>query len=275
MRRVHSMFPAFLATVLVACGGGGDASTPLAPITPASAGTTLGESISSKQTGNAYAVDIWLPPGYAQGTTIYPVVYAPDCEYRFTTLVSVLQQRIALGAPPMILVNVCDATTRGVDFTMPGATAYFRFLTQELIPFVEANWRASPSHRIFSGHSLGGEFAMYLVELDDPAKRAFDSVIAEDSSCFPEVMQITCQGAASTVEQAIFAKTQGNLPINLVIAGDTVSGGETNALVLENLFASRHYQGMHLTQFSYSLGHIPMDGPAFNDALGFILVAGP
>src|SRR5450755_1416148 len=95
---------ACVVAALVACGGG---DPPAAPITPADAGTTLTSSIASAQTGISYDMDVWLPPGYAQATVTYPVIYAMDCEYRFATLVAILQQRIGQGGAPVILVNVC------------------------------------------------------------------------------------------------------------------------------------------------------------------------
>ena len=116
---------AFLVAALAACGGGGDTSA---------GGTTTLSSIASTETGIPYDLSIWLPPGYSEGTARYPVVYAMDCEYRFATLMAVMQQ----ASTKAILVNVCamGSSRRLVDFTMPGAAPYYRFLTRELIPSI-------------------------------------------------------------------------------------------------------------------------------------------
>jgi tetratricopeptide (TPR) repeat protein len=55
-----------------------------------------------------------------------------------------------------------------------GAPAFKQFLSEELIPDVGKNYRANP-FRIFSGHSLGGLFALYLVS---SAPSVFDAYIA-------------------------------------------------------------------------------------------------
>jgi hypothetical protein len=261
-----------MAALLVSCGGGGGGSDGAPPIDP---GTSLTSSISSAETGIAYALDIWLPPGYAQATTRYPVVYAMDCEYRFTTLVAGVQEAAAAGHA-VILVNVCAGSSarRWVDFTMPGAAAYFRFLTLELIPSIDAAYRTVPTNRILSGHSLSGEFAMYALYLENPASRYFTSIVSEECSCWYDAAMVFSSSLAqpAAMEQAMYDASH-RLPVNLVMAGDTLSN-ETQIGAVYGVIAGRHYQDLRITQPVYSLGHVPMDGPAFSDALRFIFGGG-
>jgi hypothetical protein len=269
----HSARIGMVASLLVAlagCGGGGGDSA--LPVSGDALGTTLSSSISSAQTGIAYDLDIWVPPGYAQATTSYPVIYAMDCEYRFATLMAVLQQ----SRSQTILVNVCamGSARRWVDFTMPGAAPYYRFLTLELIPFFEARYRANPANRILSGHSLSGEFVLYALYMEDPAHRYFTSIVSEECSCWYDASMSFSQQLAQPIamEQAMY-DADHRLPVNLVMAGDTFSN-EPDVLVVYNTIAARHYQGLRTIQPTYSLGHVQMDGPAFADALSFIF-AGP
>jgi len=223
----------------------------------------------------AYDLDIWLPPGYGQGTTDYPVVYAMDCEYRFTTLVSVLRQSAATGGPRAILVNVCAGSSarRWVDFTMPGAAAYFRFLTQELIPSIDARYRTQSGNRILSGHSLSGEFAMYALYMENPASRYFTSIVSAECSCWYDASMNFSQQLAQPIamEQAMYDASP-RLPINLVMAGDALSN-DPEVSAAYNVIANRHYQDLRSTHSTYRLGHVPMDGPAFGDALKFIFAS--
>lgn len=255
-----------LAAVLAACGGGGG-STSGAP-DPAPAGTAITASISSSQTGISYTLDIWLPPGYATDAPPYRVIYAMDCEYRFATLTSVLQ-RIATKA---ILVNVCamGSARRWIDFTMPGAAPYYRFLTRELVPFVETNFKASATGRILSGHSLSAEFAMYALYLETPSNRYFTSIISEECSCWYDATGFFSKQLAQPIamEQAMYDANR-RLPVNLVMAGDTLSNESQVAYAYAQL-VGRNFEGLRSTQPIYSLGHVPMDGPAFQDALTFI-----
>jgi predicted alpha/beta superfamily hydrolase len=45
-----------------------------------------------------------------------------------------------------------------------GAGAFLDFLEHELIPFVDRTYRTIPSDRGLLGHSLGGLFAIYILE---------------------------------------------------------------------------------------------------------------
>ncbi len=264
IRLGQAMSAALLVVVLAACGGGGGAGE-----IPAGAGTTTTSSIASAETGISYDLNIWLPPGYSEGTAAYPVVYAMDCEYRFATLMAVMQ-KISTKA---ILVNVCAMGTarRLVDFTMPGAAPYYRFLTRELIPSIEAKYRANPENRSLSGHSMSGEFAMYALYLEDPANRYFTSIISEDCSCWAAATGAFTPGVAepaTSMEQAMY-NADHRLPINLVMAGDTTFNGGSVSIVYD-VISGRGYQDLRSIHLSYSLGHIAMDGPAFSDALNFI-----
>jgi predicted alpha/beta superfamily hydrolase len=262
IRRLGSALIVIFIVLLTACGGGGQA------LDPATQGSTSAMSISSKETGLTYDVDIWLPPGYAQSTVTYPVIYAMDCEYRFTTLSQVLQETAA----KLILVNVCamGSARRWVDFTMPGAVSYYQFLIRELIPLIEARWRTDTGNRTLSGHSLSGEFALYALYLEDPADRKFTSFISEECSCWYDSTMFFSRQLPQplAMEQAMYQASK-KLPVNLVMADDTQSN-ETNVAAVYATIASRNYEGLRSAQPVYSLGHVPMDGPAFRDALGFI-----
>ena len=266
-RATTSLIATLFAIAVVGCGGGGGQP-------PASAGgSQTGLVINSAVDGELYTFDIWVPPGYATSTATYPVVYATDCEYRFDTLMSVLIGRAARSATPVILVNICAGQTqqRFNDYTMPGATAYFGFLTQELIPYVEANFRTNATKRIFSGHSLSGELAMYVLYLENPAHRYFTSIISEEGSFWFNAAGVDQgdQYAPAVATELAMRNANPTLPIDLVMAGDTTGNG-ARVTDLYNTIAGQQFQGLHALHTSYTLGHVPMDGPAFSDAMTFI-----
>jgi predicted alpha/beta superfamily hydrolase len=43
---------------------------------------------------------------------------------------------------------------------------FLAFLKSELIPLIEANYRADPARRILGGHSFGGLFTLYAMFTD-------------------------------------------------------------------------------------------------------------
>lgn len=226
-------------------------------------------ALSSSQTGITYDLIIWLPAGYSKSVTSYPVVYAMDCEYRFSTLKQVMEQRNAQA----LLVNVCamGSERRWVDFTMPGAEAYYQFLTRELVPYIEVNYRASNQQRVLSGHSLSGEFVLYAMYLEEPAHRFFASIISGDCSCWYDASKNFSQDLpmALSLEQAM-VDANPRLPVKLVLAGDATANERNVQPVYARLMA-RNLAEFKLRHLAYLLGHVGMDGPSFNDALDFVL----
>jgi predicted alpha/beta superfamily hydrolase len=239
-------------------------------------GTTLSMEITSVQTQFSYPIDVWLPPGYSDGTARYPVVYATDCEYRWPDLLQDVQGFAAQGGTKVILINICAGSTdrRLVDFTMPGAAAYYRFLTLELIPLIDATYRTDPTNRTLSGHSLSGEFAIWALYLEDPAHRFFSSIVSaagsfwvDDSS--QESSTATDDPLATAYDNAMFAATNSDLPINLVFAGDYALN-LPRVSELNDQFTARKYHNLRQRFGAYGFSHTQMDGPSFADALAFI-----
>lgn len=123
-------------------------------------------------------VEIWLPPGYDSASTVrYPVLYAADGQNLFDPrlafggvdwgideVVVRLSQRGAI--PPVIVVGVWNSVERGTEYSpWHGAGAYARFLLEELMPRVNAEFRTltGPQNTAVMGSSMGGLLSFYLV----------------------------------------------------------------------------------------------------------------
>lgn len=265
-RREFLTLPLVLGAGMAGCGGGGGGggvSAAEAAVTQVSR-----SALQSKFTGITYGFHIVLPAGYAQGTTRYPVIYATDSEYRFPTL-SGLMQSASLQAI-LIHIDATSSSRRWVDFTMPGAFAYFRFLTEELIPVIDASFRTDPARRTLSGHSLSGEFALYALYLDSPGRRAFSAIISEEGSFwYDDSLVVHDELAVATEMERQMHDADPQLPVTLVLAGDTTGNGP-RVRRLHEAFARRGYGRLRLAHREYTLGHVPMDGPAFLDAMRFV-----
>ncbi|QDG77804.1 alpha/beta hydrolase [Labrenzia sp. PHM005] len=143
-------------------------------------------TVYSKETGRDYSIFVKTPRGYntAQDKErYYPVVYLNDGPYTF---------QIASGIThtpdyenlyeQIILVGISYASgetgkrSRTWDYTpnasgvwktvvgpTGGAGEYLTFIENQLIPFVETNYRADPSQRTLAGHSFGGLFATWVL----------------------------------------------------------------------------------------------------------------
>jgi len=265
---LHATGAAIVLGLLAACGGGGGGGD--AP-SAAPAGTRTQSAIHSVETGVTYNYQVYLPASYAQGTSRYRVVYAADGEYRFPVLADVLER----DRREVILVNVwhMGGSRRWIDFTMPGAEAYYRFLTRELIPAIDATYRTDPARRIYSGHSLSGAFAMYALYLERPGQRYFGAFISGDGSFWAtpnEIFESPTGGEpAATMERQMFERDR-SLPVSLVLAGTTQGNGARVSQLGAHL-SSRGYTNLRLRTLTYTNGHLEMDAPSFSEGLAFIL----
>lgn len=133
--------------------------------------------------GHRYVLYIGLPAAYStEPTRTFPTLYFPDAYWDFTQfLTSVGNLRVDQAVPDMLLVGIGYAgespdvnALRALDLT-PGVDSFFdptgqrtgradEFLSviaNEIIPFVQREYRADPTFRVLAGNSFGGLFTTY------------------------------------------------------------------------------------------------------------------
>ena len=132
----------------------------------------LGKTIpmTSKILNREVNVLISVPDGYNAGSAKYPVLYDLNSFLSFTLdcgSAGLLGRNLII--PSMIVVGVPSLERgyvptpfeeRGEDPTATDLS--LKFLREELIPFVEKNYRTN-AFRILYGHSVGGLFTMYTL----------------------------------------------------------------------------------------------------------------
>jgi predicted alpha/beta superfamily hydrolase len=143
-------------------------------------GTQVLTLSSSNVPGQEYALQIALPRGYSDTTRTFPVAYILDGQWDFALVQALYGEQFYDGfVPDVILVGITWGGTnpnvdslRARDFTpthndqLPqsgGASRFLAFIKGELIPFVEARFRASRNDRILMGSSFGGLFTLYAM----------------------------------------------------------------------------------------------------------------
>lgn len=137
-------------------------------------------TIDSRILQHKYDIYIKLPFDYYKPKAkqkSYPVLYVNDAPYTF---------KAAAGVTHLAKMN--KAIIVGIDFahgespkasrirdltpvfakswkkyTTGGAPEYLQFIEQEVIAFVEKNYRVDASHRVLSGQSLGGLFGAWVL----------------------------------------------------------------------------------------------------------------
>ncbi len=142
------------------------------------------QKIRSSIVNQEYALQIMLPPGYENSNKNYPVVYLMDSQWDFPLITAIYGEQFFDGfIPEMIIVGVTwgganpnPDSLRAKDYTptqearLPqsgGSPKFLAALRQEIIPFVEATYRADKNDRTLMGCSLGGLFTLYSLFTSD------------------------------------------------------------------------------------------------------------
>ena len=121
---------------------------------------------------------VWLPPGYADAPDKrYRVIYMSDGENLFDPRIAswgvdwgideAMMHGVANGDyEPAIVVGAWSTAERGPEYSpWHGAAEYSRFLIEELMPRVNAEFRTKtgPRNTFVMGSSMGGLLSYYLV----------------------------------------------------------------------------------------------------------------
>lgn len=202
--------------------------------------------VRSSIVGQEYLVKIRLPEDYANTTTLYPVLYLLDGDHAFAMATDIVQYLI-YGAhiPDLIIASPAydskklaheggknmrnrDLDPFPADYPdmQTGGVRYLQFFEQELIPFVEANYRTQPQDRTLWGYSSGGVFALYTL-FEKP--NLFQRYIVVDGF----------QDEILDMEQG-YAANHSDLPIRLFLSAPP---NETGSKKLMEILNKRPYTG--------------------------------
>ncbi len=147
--------------------------------------------LHSQVLGETRRLLVHLPRGYEGSTASYPVVYHTYgnfiSQYYADAFATLEQLAGTSRIPQMILVGIDnidryrDLRPLTNDGSPSGADEYLRFLADEVIPFVERNYRTSP-YRVLVGPQAGAVFGLYAL-MEDPG--VFDAFILNNPLTSP------------------------------------------------------------------------------------------
>ena len=127
--------------------------------------------ITSRVLHEERVVNVKLPAEYYETNQRYPVLYLLDSEMQMSDLVPVLVELSADGVIPDVIWVGIRNTDRIRDMSptpierypsSSGAAEFLRFVTEELVPYVDRRYRTSSS-RLLYGHSGAGRFTVYAL----------------------------------------------------------------------------------------------------------------
>ncbi|GAB3929870.1 alpha/beta hydrolase [Mucilaginibacter myungsuensis] len=157
----------------------------------------------SKNVQDSFFISVQLPLAYPeQPKKKYPVVVLTDANFYYPMLAPVLQQYEQGGLlPPMILVGIgyksfqAMDSLRQRDYLYPkaipsdemkapgGGQNFYRFITGELLPYINKNYPTMSTERTLLGHSFGGYFTLYsLLEQLNTKRADFSGFVAASPS---------------------------------------------------------------------------------------------
>lgn len=128
-----------------------------------------------------------------------------------------------------------------------GAGRFLRFLSDELIPMIERDYRADPARRILAGHSYGGLFGLFaLFEAPD----LFDALILGSPT-------LTYGERFMFQQEERFAKAHRRLPVEVYLfVGELEEGPDdttlTDTLRMAALLQGRNYEGFSLVKHVFA-----------------------
>ena len=129
---------------------------------------------------------------------------------------------------------------------------FMQFIRQELIPSIEADYRADPAGRTLLGHSLGANFALYTL-FREP--RLFQRCVA---ASFDPLLD----------HEQNFAENNDSLPVRLhMISEGTTENDFAESRSLVNRLASRNYADLRLTYETLVSTHCAMVPYAYQSGL--------
>lgn len=172
-----------------------DSTAPEAPPPSAYLAGTNSRVITSSRTGRPYQISVAVPRGYASSSRSYPVLYALDANGEFGLVVETARlMQLEDLIPELVIVGIgypvghyFDAVgKRAFDLTVAedrtwrwpppnappglppldgtgGAPGFLSFLTEELMPTIEGEYRIDSQDRALFGHSFGGLFTFYAL----------------------------------------------------------------------------------------------------------------
>jgi len=142
--------------------------------------------VPSKAFAMTRDVYIWIPNTESPTAARYPVLVFPDAEEygQFRAALANVQFLIDRRLiPPMIVAGVPFVKDRRHELSPPatgstaklypkagGAGQTLQFMIDELLPWIDAHYPTLPV-RLFAGHSLGGNLALYAMETRPEAFR--------------------------------------------------------------------------------------------------------
>ncbi|HSW54811.1 MAG TPA: alpha/beta hydrolase-fold protein [Ignavibacteriaceae bacterium] len=135
---------------------------------------TTAKFVKSEAAADSFYILVSVPDGYYSNEKNYPVLYVLDGDIAFGMAASIARYlQIGDNIPELIVVGIgygaidkSAGEKRRRDYRPDksgGAEKFLMFIKDELIPYIDSNFRTIPDNRTITGYSIGGLFALYAL----------------------------------------------------------------------------------------------------------------
>lgn len=233
---------------------------------------------SSIVPNQVYELRVALPGSYASSPhRNYPIVVVLDGQWNFTIVTDIMGKLAYDGRmPEAITVAITwggegddPNQLRWRDFIRPdvpefpmsgGASSFLNALTQELIPFVENNYRVADK-KVLVGASLGGLFTSYAM-VEKPGY--FDGHIAIAGAYWVD-------GAYLDEKLAAMAKSKSLNGVRSFLATGTYDGNQAHVALFNDRIKSARLNGFKNKYKLFSdVGHAGVEPLAYTYGLQYV-----
>ena len=192
-------------------------SAPATAQSPEPTPIVIGQSwaLPSAVYGAAREINVWLPPGYAEGEATYPVLYVLDggtSWQDFHHISGLAQLGTVNGSTRDVIVVGIASVDRRNELALPTedpeliaryptqghSDRFRRFVAEEVQPFIETRFRTSGETALM-GESLAG---LFVVETFLKEPQAFDAYVAVSPSLWWDGGQLARQSGAHLRDQS-------------------------------------------------------------------------
>jgi predicted alpha/beta superfamily hydrolase len=227
--------------------------------------------LSSPIVGQEFSICVALPHTYSKDSSnAYPVIYVPDANASFGIVTETVRWLtffndipevivVGIGYPVRSFKEAQGLRTRDLtptetdwyetwwkprlsdapaDAGSGGAANFLRFSREELIPFVDTNYRTLPGDNTLMGFSLGGLFALYTLFIQPDTFRSY--VVGSPSVWWDDEMILSLEKD--------FAAQHSDLPakVFLSVAGNEEAAMIANMYQVTDVLRSRQYKSIEI-----------------------------
>lgn len=240
--------------------------TAVSPTTPATVSPSQKmpqEQFVSEITGITYPVDVYLPEGYPEAHTPFPVIYALDGQWSYDGYVDILREKET--AVILVSIHQGPGDRRATDYLLPGAGDYYQFLTTELIPHIEEQYKIDPHKRTLVGVSYGGMFVSSALLMEAVGSPYFHKYVSADAPFL-----YTHRRETIALEEERYQKSPA-MPARLLLTSALLNADlgpfDADVTDFQTRLEERGYGGLEITRKAYQVNHYDVGTPTFADAI--------